>query len=515
MALSRPVIWDGVLNPQATGRNGTVFSILRALNDHLPMCSRRESPVAIGALPDEILLKIFDFCRLDAFEPSFVTHKSRRPWSRMWPKLVHVCQRWRHVVFSSPLSLDLHLDCTNNTSVREMLDVWPPFPIEIHSSYLWDNTMAALGHSDRICEITLYVADEDCERLATVMQKPFPVLTALHLTMYFKSYEHVLVLSDTFLGGSAPSLRSLYLKDLKFPTLPQFLLSCNNLSELHLVYLSDIGYNSSEAMATGLSALTRLTRLHIELEQSGAIGRPPPPTRALLPALTHFDFRGANEYLEDLLIRIDTPQLEGLAAVFKEHVFDIRQVVSHSRTLGPFDCAVVIFRPYSVWIDLSQSEGTHPRKWLNLDIMEDAPGRQVSSTAQICTQSLSLLSGITELKIGSETAFLDLRHSDLEDLMVNPEWLVLFRQFTAVQTLHLFAFGQVQPYILSSLGVGEHTGQSVTEVLLPELQHLYLYRSYWPMKLEEETIEPFVVVRQQSDHPVMVHHLPNYYDWAK
>jgi hypothetical protein len=45
MALLRPVIRDGVLNAQATGRNCTVFSIPCAHNDYLPVCSRRELPM--------------------------------------------------------------------------------------------------------------------------------------------------------------------------------------------------------------------------------------------------------------------------------------------------------------------------------------------------------------------------------------------------------------------------------------------------------------------------------------
>ncbi|KAH9963388.1 hypothetical protein BGW80DRAFT_853066 [Lactifluus volemus] len=487
MALLRPVIRDRVLNTQAPGRN------------------RENSPcVEIGALPDEILLKIFDFCRLAAVK----SYECSRPWPKMWHKLVHVCQRWRYVMFSSPFSLDLRLYCTNDTAVKEMLNVWPPFPIEISSLNIGDSIMAALEHHDRICQITLHLTDSEYERLATVMQKQFPLLTTFHLSTYL--YEHAPVLSDAFLGGSAPRLRSLRLEGLTFPTLPQFLLSCNDLSELELLRMSDIGYNSPEAMATGLSALTRLTHLNIEFEQSGTIRRQPPLTRALLPALlpalTQFEFRGTNEHLEDLLAQIDAPQLEDLRIVFDQHISDIRQVISHSRrTLGPFDRAHVTFTLYSVAIQLSQSEGTCSYKTLNLGIMEDAPGRQVSSMAQTCTQSSSLLSGVTELDIGSDIAFSELDISDLEDLMDNREWLVLFHPFTAVHTVRFF--GKIQPYIVSSLRLGGHTGKSVTEVL-PGLQHLYLYQFYWRDKLEEEAIELFVTARLHSDRPVTVHRLP-------
>jgi F-box-like len=472
----------------------TIITYLCILGENSPR-------VAIGALPDEILLKIFHFCRPAAVE-SYVRPK---PWPMIWHKLVHVCRRWRYLMFSSPLSLDLRLSCTNGTAVKEMLDVWPPLPIEIYSSIIGDNEMAALEHHDRIREINFRLADLQYERLGTVLQKSFPLLTTFRLTTYL--YGHVKVLPDTFLGGSAPRLRSLSLDGPTFPTLPQFLLSCNDLSDLRLLQMADIGYISPEAMVTGLSTLTRLTHLNIEFRQSGMIRRPPPLTRVLLPALTQLKFCGTNEYLEDLLAPIDAPQLEDVTIVFDQHVSDIRQVISHSRTLGPFDCADVTFMRYSVCIQLSQSKGTGPYKPFDLRITADAPGQQVSSMAQICTQSSSLLSGVTKLRIGSDMVFSELDDSDLEDLMDNPEWLVIFHPFTAVRMLRFF--GKIQRYIVSSLRLGGHTGQSVTEVL-PELQQLYLYQRDWRDELEEEeTIQLFVAARQQSDHPVTVHRLPS------
>ena len=109
--------------------------------------------VTSTALPDEILLTIFDFCRVSSV-------KGTNGWPNMWKNLVHVCQRWRYVVFSSPLRLDLRLHLTDRTSVSEMLDVWPPIFIEVYSSFnLGDNIMAALEQHDRICDL------RQCNRL--------------------------------------------------------------------------------------------------------------------------------------------------------------------------------------------------------------------------------------------------------------------------------------------------------------------------------------------------------------
>jgi hypothetical protein len=95
--------------------------------------------VTIGALPDNVLLDIFEFCRLD-FEHSW------GEWAKTWYKLVHVCQRWRYVIFASPNSLDLCLFCTATTHAKETFDVWPSFPIEISADVVSfeDNIIAAL-----------------------------------------------------------------------------------------------------------------------------------------------------------------------------------------------------------------------------------------------------------------------------------------------------------------------------------------------------------------------------------
>jgi hypothetical protein len=399
-------------------------------------------------------------------------------------------------VFSSPLRLDLRLRLTDRTSATEMLDVWPPFFIEIDSSFnLGDNIMAALEHHDRICDIRLRVTDSDYERLATVMQKPFPALTNLDLSSY--SNVHALVLPDTFLRDSAPRLRSLTLTSIPFPALPQLLLSCNDLSELRLLYTPNFGHISPEAIVTGLSALPRLTYFQIEFRSSQTIRLLPPLTlsvaRTLLPALTEFEFFGGSEYLEDLMARIDTPQLKILTAFYDLQVSDIRvpQLMFHLETLGPFDRADVTFGTYSVSIRLYQSQETEPPQMLELGILQSIPGQLISSMAQIFLSSFLLLSRVTGLEIRN--------HSDQMD---NPEWLVLLRPFSAVRTLRLSS--RLPPFIVSSL-LG-HT--SVAEVL-PELQSLYLHGGHWQDSVNSQAIEQFLTARQNSDRPVTVHCLPD------
>ena len=75
-----------------------------------------------------------------------------------WHWLVHVCQRWRSVIFASSKSniLNLKLSFEALTHV-ELLDIWPPLPIVIRdfdhpreSDYNFDSVLML---RDRICAI--------------------------------------------------------------------------------------------------------------------------------------------------------------------------------------------------------------------------------------------------------------------------------------------------------------------------------------------------------------------------
>jgi hypothetical protein len=124
-------------------------------------------------LPDVCLLEIFDFYADNAEIYA-------------WYTLVHLCQKWRHVVFGSPRRLNLRLYCGARTPVRETLDVWPRLPIviSVYDRKMWgeDNIFAALERNDRICH--LYLSDVPSSRLDKVLaafQQPFPALTYLQL----------------------------------------------------------------------------------------------------------------------------------------------------------------------------------------------------------------------------------------------------------------------------------------------------------------------------------------------
>jgi hypothetical protein len=271
----------------------------------------------MSVLPDNVLLEIFDF------------YRKNHPYTRYgvweWHLLVHVCRRWRQIVFASLHCLNLQLLCTFGTPVRN-LGIWPAFPIvmDYHSfpdrgltPHDEDNVIAALKHLDRVrvCDVRFAATGSQLGKMATVLQEPFPMLTDLSIDIK-TNVGNVPVLPANFLGGSALYLQKVTLFGIPYPALPMLLLSASNLVTLSLRSIPPTGYISPEAMVVGLAALPRLETFTIGFQS--ATSRPdqippPPVTRVVLPALTFFEFHGASKYLEDLVARINSSQLNHIS----------------------------------------------------------------------------------------------------------------------------------------------------------------------------------------------------------
>jgi hypothetical protein len=106
-------------------------------------------------LPDDVLLEIFDFYRLI---PIYTPLYPGLSWP--WHLLVHVCRRWRQIIFESPNRLDLHILCTHKTPVKKNLRIWPNFPLFInYDDYtgpsLIGNVIDALRLSNRVGQVKL------------------------------------------------------------------------------------------------------------------------------------------------------------------------------------------------------------------------------------------------------------------------------------------------------------------------------------------------------------------------
>jgi hypothetical protein len=277
------------------------------------------------------------------------------------------------------------------------------------------------------------------------MQVPLPELTGLYL-----SFRGVMssgsVPPDSFLGGSAPRLRTLYLCGIPFQGLPKLLLSATHLVHLWLTNISPYdGYMSPEAMATSLSMLTSLEELIFQFQFQPRQSfpdvesrRPPLPTRSVLPVFTRFSFEGVSEYLEDLVSQIDTPQLYRLSTKLFHGVDfkcpELNRFISRMPTLEAYDEACLIFLKNEALVRLRQ----HPDRRSDHGMVEvkifevgQWPERQLSSLAQICTFPLRLLLTMENLYIYENPLSPHYWSDDIQ----NTEWLDLLLPFTAVKNL--------------------------------------------------------------------------------
>ena len=301
--------------------------------------------MTISDLPDDVLLEIFNM---------HLGHQ--RDNEDAWHVLVHVCRRWRCLVFALPGHLHLRLLCTHKSPVKEALNVWPELPIVVRACYydlsqprtpaLETNVISALEQHDRVCEIHLGGYPNLFLGIFPAMDKPFPSLVKLKIE---SKVTNGLMIPHSFLGGSAPRLQSLSLDGVLYPAIRKLLLATHELVSLHLYHLPRSGrgyrYTSPKAMVNALSVLTKLKSLHLTFHLNTPLsqpqktsGLPPSFSPVVLPALTSINLYGDKKYLEDFVSRIDTPLLANITIRFIDLSVSVtpplRDFISRTETFG-------------------------------------------------------------------------------------------------------------------------------------------------------------------------------------
>ena len=453
--------------------------------------------ISINPLSDDVLLEIFGYY----VKGEDQTEKQRE---EAWQSLVHVCRRWRSIVFGSPRHLNLQLVCTERTPARDTLDVWPPFPLVIWCDGFYlaggaDNIIAVLERRDRVCQIHLArIQSSDLEIFLAAMQQPFPELTHLIL----QSFSAVRVDPDSFLGGFAPRLEFLQLFGIPFPGLPKLLLSAvPHLTSLYLENIPHSGYISPEAMVTALSSLASLEYLTLKFQSprscpDQASRRPPPLTRTFLFVLTFLSFEGVSEYLEDLVARIDAPRLNNLyITFFNDIVFDtpqLMQFISRAPTSRTLEKANIALRNRLVSFDFSSPTSGDGN--VHLAILSQGLDWQLSTLEQVCTSCLPPLSMLEDLYTYEDPHSILDRKDDIENRL----WLQLLHPFIAVKNLYL----SEQFALRIGPALRELVGGRTTDVL-PALQNISL-KGLQPLGPVQEGIRQFVASRQVTSRPITV-----------
>ncbi len=471
---------------------------------------------AIEMLPEEILLEIFDLYRLDAVKQS-----GGRLWK--WYCLAHVCKKWRRVISTSPRRLDLQILCEYGALVESILDAWPtlPFVVRYNSSKsrsLSKDIIVALRRPDRVCEIDFVLSSSLIGLIIPVIQEPFPGLERIRITVE-DTWGSPLLVRGSFLGGSSPLVREINLDGIgfTFPAIRQVLSSTNNLVKLQLSNIHNGIYFSPVELANALSTLIHLESLVIGFHSPASRPpqpEPPPSTMTRRPrttehstftlsSLTHLDFHGNREYLEELVSQIDLPSLCKLTIkLFNQILFETRSFCQFTPPLKAFEPPAWVFITHTVEsVNVMFVQACKP---LNGNCCFKTSCRrldlQLSFVIQVTTQlSPFFLSSVQSLII-EKTLGVHMP-TGVEDVD-SARWLKLFRPFSHVTRVHVrerrFVPGIVQALAMEEEGANENV---VAAGVLPELNSLYL-DGYRDSPSVVKGAEQFVSSRRLAGRPV-------------
>ena len=326
-----------------------------------------------------------------------------------------------------------------------------------------------------------------------MMMRPFSVLTYLSLGWVG---DDEFVLPYGFLDGSAPSLRTLLLERIVFPELPSLLPSTAQLVTLHLSSVSSVGYILPEVMVTYLVALPNLQQLDIvEFEPRFLHGflhtDQSLSTRIVLPSLAFFHFKGDNNYLEDLLARIDAPMLKTFSATFCNDIVHFPQLlifVSSVERPGPLIRVIVDLEFCRVLLKSTPSD--------SFEVAITPEHFVEHSLSMICRELSPLLSHVERL---------DLYWAPLRPgIILLPKYFKpwrhlreLLQPFITVKSLYVSK--ELWPQLGRSLRIWREMAREV----LPELRTLFLEGSR-PPGSARRSIVSFIALRQLSGRPITV-----------
>ena len=469
----------------------------------------------IETLPDDVLFKIFKFF-IDEIYRCYTTGTT----SEKWYVLVHICRRWRNLVFTSPRHLNLQIFVTlPQRSGKRLLDLWQDLPLYIYSSgdidfstnEDLDNVVATFRLNHRVSAIHLaYPSDSAWETIGPLMNHPFPALTDCCIQWPEEDEdwdEEKDAISFSFLGGSAPYLRNLHLDCVPFPAIPNLLLSSTNLICLRYDDIPQSGYISPQEIVTGLSALTRLESLSLTFQTAqsppdSAIRIPPPHARTLLPALTDLRFRGGREYMEYLVAQIHNRSLQSMEITFSfffQEVLEVSELAKFVCTadkLSLVDEGEVEFGSDYISIKLSQDLSDVIPQSLILNLGSFKPGLPISYLAHFCASCFPTPSPFKCLHIS-------IMWPDIIDDLC--QWPDILQTFNTVKTLRLTSFAV--PRVTQAL---RRLPLDWAMEVLPALEVVLLSSGPQSCASAKEAVTEFADARQAFGHPHV-----SIYRWEK
>ncbi len=469
--------------------------------------SKSPQTISIHILDDDSLLNIFHLYRpfflgedehgLDHLEGGWYQwHQAR--W---WYKLVHVCQRWRNLIFGSASYLGLTLVCTNGTLVANMLAHSPPLPLTVDYSDEdgitaedEDAIMLALEQRDRVRHLRLFFPFWKLRNFVMAIDGEFPILQYLIVISQMEG-SSALMLRETL---QAPHLKHLMLTGFTHPIGPRLHPTAVGLVTLDLLIHQPSAYFQPNILLQWISFMPQLEKLVISFVFPGhnrdaemQFTRTPITTPITLPNLRWFWFYGISEYLEAIVCRISTPRLEKLQIQFFEQLtFSVPRLVQFMNTTGNlrFDSAELEFSDNRGRVETYLRETNAYAFAIKVYCWH--LDWQVSSVAQILSELgkvFSLVEHLSlELKVHEE-------HNEVDRI----EWHILLRSFSNVKTLH------VEDGLVEKLARCLRLESEDRPLeLLPELQVL----TYSGSRDAGNAFTPFINSRQNAGRPVTLVH---------
>ena len=480
---------------------------------------------SIAILDDDCLLNIFrlycpDFLYGIESDAGRVVEgwKGHRDRVRWWYKLVHVCRRWRHLVFGSASYLGLCLLCTHGTPVADMLAHSPPLPLVIDHDFCGSTAGDAKQlmilidpqHRDRMRGIRLSNALP--EKLIVAVDDEFPMLEYLSIVprsgLNFTRNTGCLVLPRTF---QAPRLRHLILSNFARPIGSPPHLGATNLVTLSLLNIPFGIHFGLDTLLEWVSLLPRLETLWIEfcsrspfLPLSTEVEWPLAHIQNMpyvtLPNLCNLNFRGVIVCLEALLSRITAPRLDVLHVIFKfiapQPTFSIPYLLQFMSTSENLKLrrAELVFGGQRVGITAYPDETAALSPSFILDFPSGRLGLKVSSAAKILYVLSPVFTSVMDLTLNLQTCRSDSWIEwQIENEVELTQWRTILRSFNNANTLRIRS-GLVG---VLSRSLQLNDGESPTD-LLPCLKELI----YSPTSRTGDAFRGFIDARQNAGHPV-------------
>ena len=269
--------------------------------------------MTIDNLPNELLIEIFDFYLLYWQN---IDHLWERDYQLEWFNLLHVCRKWRTILFASSSRLGLSLVITPRGGNMKtiMSRHFPPLPIAINYNRLYNPIMArdmgrllwALRRPDRVRGVDLYAKTYELDKFFKATKCPFPALESLAL----HDEGGLLEIPITFLKGTNLHLRlrSLKLNPIYITSISRLLSSATALTDLSLA----IRINQPPDMLLLLAQLQGLPYLRrLDLKTLYSTEKPTEPKEGFpLWNLTSFHYRGCSAVLNILTMGFVAPSLQ-------------------------------------------------------------------------------------------------------------------------------------------------------------------------------------------------------------